>query len=124
MHSMPLLLAEGLGKIAGPIWPALAHSIGALGAFTAGSATVSNLLFSSFQYEIALSTGFGISLILALQVLGAASGNMISPHNVITAIAVTGEKIDEADIIRFNIIPLIIYLSILSVFGLALAWFL
>jgi lactate permease len=124
IHSMPILLAEGISSLFGRVWPALAHWIGALGAFTAGSATVSNLLFSGFQYQAAIASGFGATLILALQGLGAAAGNMIAPHNVVTALAVAEEPNHEADVIRTNFIPLIIYLSILSIFGLALAWFL
>src|SRR5690606_6338349 len=45
LPSMPLTLAEGAASLAGGAWPLFAPWIGALGAFIAGSNTVSNLTF-------------------------------------------------------------------------------
>ena len=56
--------------------------IGALGAFVAGSATVSNLLFSSIQQSAALMSGSKESIILAMQGMGSAAGNVIAIHNI------------------------------------------
>ena len=42
LSSMPITLAEGASVLAGSAWPVLAPWIGALGAFIAGSNTVSN----------------------------------------------------------------------------------
>ena len=54
---MPLTLAEGAANLAGGAWPAFAPWIGALGAFVAGSNTVSNLMFSLFQFSTAEQIG-------------------------------------------------------------------
>lgn len=44
--SMPLTLADGASNLAGQSWPLFAPAIGAMGSFIAGSATVSNMMFS------------------------------------------------------------------------------
>ena len=47
---MPLVLAEGIAALTGTLWPLFAPLIGGLGAFVAGSNTVSNMMFSLFQF--------------------------------------------------------------------------
>jgi lactate permease len=59
--SMPLILAEGASSIAGQMWPFFAPFIGALGAFLGGSNTVSNIMFSLFQFGAAEGIGLGAS---------------------------------------------------------------
>src|SRR5690606_31593144 len=55
--SMPLTIAEGVATITGGNWPLLAPAIGALGAFVAGSNTISNMMFSLFQFSTAEQVG-------------------------------------------------------------------
>ena len=74
----------------GMVWPLFAPSIGALGAFIAGSNTVSNLMFSLFQHSVAQRLAISGALIVALQAVGAAAGNMIAIHNVVAASATVG----------------------------------
>lgn len=50
-----------------------------------------------------------VILILALQAIGSAVGNMIAVHNVIAASATVGLKHKEGIIIRYNLIPVIVY---------------
>ena len=52
--SMPLVLAEGVSAVSGSAWPMFSPIIGALGAFIAGSNTVSNMMFSLFQFATAV----------------------------------------------------------------------
>jgi lactate permease len=68
--SMPLTLAEGAANIAGGAWPAFAPWIGALGAFVAGSNTVSNLMFSLFQFSTAEEIGVSPETVVATQAVG------------------------------------------------------
>ena len=67
-----------------------APTIGAIGAFIAGSNTVSNLMLSQFQFETAKILGLSGALMVALQSVGAAAGNMIAIHNVVAASATVG----------------------------------
>ena len=47
LASMPLTLAEGAASAVGSAWPLIAPLVGALGAFAAGSNTISNLMFAA-----------------------------------------------------------------------------
>ncbi|UCF38462.1 MAG: L-lactate permease, partial [Acidobacteriota bacterium] len=85
--SMPLTLAEGVATGVGTAWPFFAPWIGAFGAFIAGSNTVSNLMFSLFQFSTAQQVGAIPSTVVAAQAVGGAAGNMITVHNVVAASA-------------------------------------
>ena len=51
--SMPLAMAQWVASNVGHVWPFFAPFIGGLGAFIAGSNTVSNMTFSAFQNGVA-----------------------------------------------------------------------
>jgi len=121
--SMPIILAEAIKNHLASIWPILAPLVGAIGSFVAGSATVSNLLFSGFQYETAILTGFEPAFILALQGLGAGAGNMIALHNVVAGVAVAGLVGRENEIIRKNMFFLFFYLFVLGLLALGVLFF-
>lgn len=119
--SIPIVIAEGLGSKLGAVWPLVAPFVGALGAFVAGSATVSNLLFSELQYNTALVAGWGVIGVLALQGMGAAFGNAIALHNVVAGLAVAEESGNESVVIRKNITVVVIYLVLLGLLGMFIA---
>ncbi len=100
--------------------PFIAPFIGALGAFIAGSATVSNLLFGKVQAQTATLLGIPANKILALQVTGASAGNMIAMNNIVAAQATVKLQGKESTILRINIIPALIYLAIAGIVGLLL----
>lgn len=118
--SMPQYIAETLASTFGPMWVFVAPFLGELGAFITGSATVSTLTFSPVQHSIALQTGTNVNIILALQVIGAAAGNMICVHNVVAASAVVGLSGKEGDIIRKTLAPAILYGILAGVGGFVL----
>ena len=124
LRSMPLTLAEGAASIAGSAWPAFAPWIGALGAFVAGSNTVSNLMFSLFQFSTAERIGVVPETVVATQAVGGAAGNMITVHNIVAASATVGLVGREGDLIRKTILPTIYYclmaggLSLVAIYGL------
>lgn len=120
MASMPISLAQWVSSHVGEIWPMFAPVIGALGAFIAGSNTVSNLMFTQFQFSVAESLGMTTALIVALQAVGAAAGNMIAIHNVVAASATVGLINQEGAILRRTLLPLIYYLAALGMLGLFL----
>jgi len=49
-EKMPIVLAEGVASLTGSAWPFFSPFIGGFGAFVAGSNTVSNMMFSLFQF--------------------------------------------------------------------------
>jgi lactate permease len=64
---MPIELADGVAALAGGAWPLFATFIGGLGAFVAGSNTVSNMMFSSFQFGVGQRIGVDPTWVVALQ---------------------------------------------------------
>lgn len=110
LESIPLVLAEGVSSLAGSLWPLFAPWIGALGAFVAGSNTVSNMMFALFQWGVADQINVAQDLIVAMQAVGGAAGNMVTVHNVVAAAATVGLVGKEGLIIRKTLIPLTYYL--------------
>ena len=109
LESMPITLAEGAASLAGGAWPFFSPWIGALGAFIAGSNTVSNLTFSLFQFATAESIGVYPALVVAAQAVGGAAGNMIAIHNVVAAAATVGLMGQEGAILRKTVFPMLYY---------------
>ncbi|MDR8016947.1 L-lactate permease [Ectopseudomonas guguanensis] len=109
LSSMPILMARWVADSVGGIYPLLAPSIGALGAFIAGSNTVSNMMFSQFQFGVASSLGISGALIVAVQAVGAAAGNMVAIHNVVAASATVGLLGREGSTLRKTIWPTLYY---------------
>ena len=109
LDSMPLTLARGAAALAGGTWPFFAPWIGALGAFAAGSNTVSNLMFSLFQFATAQQIQVEPLTVVAAQAVGGAAGNMITVHNVVAASATVGLLGREGALIRLTLIPMTYY---------------
>jgi lactate permease len=107
--SMPVASAELFASSFGAAFPMVSGMIGALGAFIAGSNTVSNMMFSQFQFEAAMSLAISPALIIATQAVGAAAGNMIAIHNVVAASATVGLLGQEGATLRKTILPTIYY---------------
>ena len=117
-ESMPLEMAGWVADTVGGIWPLFAGVTGALGAFIAGSNTVSNLMFAAFQHGVAARLAISSSMIVALQAVGAAAGNMIAIHNVVAASATVGLLGREGATLRKTILPMLYYLTVIGVLGL------
>ncbi len=109
--SMPVSMAQGMSDLMGQIYPVFAPTVGAIGAFLAGSNTVSNLMLSQFQYETANLLGLSGALMVAAQSVGAAAGNMIAIHNVVAASATVGLLGKEGITLRITLIPTLYYLT-------------
>jgi lactate permease len=118
IFSMPIVMAEWVAVHVGPVWPLFAGVTGAMGAFIAGSNTVSNLMFSAFQYGVADRIMVPGALIVALQAVGAAAGNMIAIHNVVAASATVGLLGREGATLRKTVLPTVYYLAVIGVLGL------
>ncbi|MCT8125766.1 L-lactate permease [Alishewanella sp. BS5-314] len=111
LPAMPLALAELAAAHLADYWLGFAAIVGALGSFIAGSATFSNLMFGSFQQQMALQAELPQSLVLALQMLGANAGNMICVVNVVAAASVVNLHGREGEIIRYTLWPMLFYCS-------------
>ena len=86
-EQMPIALADGVASLVGSAWPIVAPFIGGIGAAVAGSNTVSNMMFSLFQFDMGQRIGVDPTWIVALQAVGGAAGNMICVHNGVAAAA-------------------------------------
>ena len=116
--SMPLAMAQWVAANVGGVWPFFAPFIGGLGAFIAGSNTVSNLMFSLFQNGVAQSLQIPGSLVVSLQAVGAAAGNMFCIHNVVAASATVGLLGQEGITLRRTVIPTVYYCALAGLIGL------
>jgi lactate permease len=119
LPSMPIAMAEWVAANVGAAWPFFSPTIGALGAFIAGSNTVSNLMFSLFQHSVADQLLISGATIVALQAVGAAAGNMIAIHNIVAASATVGLLGQEGMILRRTILPTLYYVLVAGILGLA-----
>lgn len=118
LPSMPIVMATWVADNVGHVWPLFAPAVGALGAFIAGSNTVSNLMFSLFQHGVATQLAISGAMIVALQAVGAAAGNMIAIHNVVAASATVGLLGQEGSTLRKTILPTLYYLMVVGTLGL------
>ena len=109
LPSMPIAMAQWVADSVGGIYPLLAPSVGALGAFIAGSNTVSNMMLSQFQFGVAENLGISTALIVAVQAIGAAAGNMVAIHNVVAASATVGLLGREGTTLRKTVWPTLYY---------------
>jgi lactate permease len=116
--SMPIALASWVFEHVGVVWPAVAGAAGALGAFIAGSNTVSNMMLVQFQYGIAQKLAVSGLLMVALQAVGAAAGNMIAIHNIVAASASVGLLGQEGATLRKTMLPTLVYLVAVGALGL------
>jgi len=114
---MPIALANGVAALAGGAYPLLAPALGGFGAFVAGSNTISNMMFSLFQFEVAVKISIDATWMVALQAVGGAAGNVICVHNVVAASAVVGLSGREGDVIRKTLLVFVYYALAAGVIG-------
>ena len=122
LASMPVVLAEGAAAVAGANWPLFSPFIGALGAFVAGSNTVSNLTFSQFQFSTGAQIGVPPEQVVATQAVGGAGGNPIAIHNIVAASATVGLLGREGDLIRKTVLVTLYYCLAAGSIGFMMAY--
>ena len=122
LPSMPILMARYVADAVGGIYPLVAPSIGALGAFLAGSNTVSNMMFSQFQFGVAANLGLSTALMVSIQAIGAAAGNMVAIHNVVAASATVGLLGREGATLRRTVWPTLYYVLMTGIIALIAAY--
>ncbi|HGF7369592.1 TPA: L-lactate permease [Vibrio cholerae] len=122
LASMPVTTANFAAGLVGEAFPMLSATVGALGAFIAGSNTVSNMMFSQFQFEVAQTLSISSVVILALQAVGAAAGNMVAIHNVVAASATVGLLGREGATLRKTVLPTLYYLVLTGIIGMVVIY--
>ncbi|MBP5778911.1 MAG: L-lactate permease [Campylobacter sp.] len=117
-YSMIKLMAKFFADISGQAYVVVAPLVGVLGAFFSGSNTVSNMLFSGLQFETAVLVGLPTQVIVALQNVGGAIGNMICINNIVAVCATVGLLgKGEARCLTYNIAPCIFYVILAVTVG-------
>ncbi|MFV1965506.1 MAG: L-lactate permease [Pirellulaceae bacterium] len=119
---MPIALAKGIAETAGEAWPLFATFVGGIGAAVAGSNTVSNMMFSLFQFDVGTRIGVDPTWVVALQAVGGAAGNTICVHNVVAASAVVGLFGKEGAVIRKTLIAFTYYAMLTGAVGYSIVW--
>ena len=97
---MIYLLAEGISRLFGPVYPFFASWVGLLGAFMTGSNTNSNVVFGVLQQQTASLAGISVALILAAQTTGGALGSMIAPAKIIVGCSTVGLSGQEGPVLK------------------------
>lgn len=123
LDEMPKVLALQMSAIAGNAWPFLSPFVGGLGAFIAGSNTISNMMLSMLQFDVGVQIGCDPFWIVALQAVGGAAGNTICVHNVVAALAVVGLVGREGIVIRRTLPVFLYYATLAGLFGLLIVRF-
>lgn len=118
--SSVMIVGRGLATVTGSSWQFFSAYLGAIGAFFAGSCTISNLTFGPIQNSIALQLDLERTTILALQSVGGAMGNMVAIHNIVAVSSVLGLENKEGDILKQTLGPMLLYGAIASAMSLLL----
>ncbi|MEJ7931962.1 L-lactate permease [Ramlibacter sp. AN1015] len=120
-------IREAAVRGVGQGWPLVAPAVGALGSFVTGSATASNVLFTTLQTQTAQALGLPALAIGAAQGFGAAVGNIVCPHNIVAGAATVGLAGREGEILRRTLLPCLAYLlagglTVYALLALAPPW--
>jgi lactate permease len=119
---MTYILAEGLGKAAGPLYPLVAPFIGLLGAFMTGSNTNSNVVFAPLQQQAAQLLGISVAVILAAQTTGGALGSMLAPAKLIVGCSTAGLAGEEGKVLKKTLAPGLIIAGVVGVLAWLVIW--
>lgn len=119
--ALVIVIGQAFANTFGDSWQFVASYLGAIGAFFSGSNTVSNLMFAGIQQSIAETLGLDVNLILAMQSVGGAMGNMVCINNIVAVCSILGILNKEGFIITRTAIPMIIYGIIAAIVGVFLS---
>jgi len=97
---MIYILAEGVSRVFGSLYPVVSPWIGLLGAFMTGSNTNSNVVFGVLQQETAQFAGLSAALILGAQTTGGALGSMIAPAKILVGCSTVGLAGKEGPVLK------------------------
>lgn len=122
---MTFVLADAVGRVSGPAYPAVAPLIGALGAFMTGSNTNSNVVFAPLQQSAAAALGYDAAVILAAQNVGGAVGSVFAPAKVVVGCSTVGLAGREGEVLRANLVyglAIVVLAGLATLAVVALGW--
>jgi lactate permease len=103
-HSgMTQLIAGGLSRYVGSVYPLISPLVGTIGAFATGSNTNSNILFGPMQKSVADLLQISPILLLAAQTTGGALGSMIAPAKLAVGGSTNSMKGREGEVLRLTL---------------------
>lgn len=108
------VLAQGVAAVAGGAYPILAPFIGLLGTFMTSSNLSSNILFGSFQQEVAKLLQVDKAPILAAQTVGGAIGSIIAPSKVLLGTTTAGIIGEEGNVIRALLLKALLVCAVMG----------
>ena len=109
LDSMLSIISKFIATLSGQYFLWISSFIGALGSFLGGSSAVSNILFSSVQFETALYTKLPLDVVIALQSTGSALATMITINKIIAVSATVNIVNMEGKILKITLFPLFLY---------------
>ncbi|MCL2089422.1 MAG: L-lactate permease [Oscillospiraceae bacterium] len=104
-------LADDTARLTGGLYPLFAPFFGVLGSFLTGSNTSSNLLFGTFQYEIASRLEINTTLMVAVQSISGSVGVSIGPTLVLMGAIAANQKGKESQILK-KLIPIVMLIAL------------
>ena len=116
--SMIKLLATDIAAVTGPVYPAGAVLIGAIGAFITGTNLGANQLFATMHIHAADILGINKIMTFASSNAGGSLGNMICPNNVTAACATVGITGEESKVMKRVVVMFIICLALYMVLSM------
>jgi lactate permease len=119
---MTYVLAAGLSKLAGPLYPLVAPYIGMLGAFMTGSNTNSNVVFAPLQKQAAELLLISVPIILAAQTTGGALGSMLAPAKIIVGCSTADLAGREGEVLKKTLLPGLLIAGVVGVLALVAVW--
>ena len=108
------VLAFGMAEITGPHYLAAAPFVGLLGSFMTASNLSSNILFASFQQQMAVFLGLSAEELLALQTAGGAVGTLLSPSNIFLGTTAVGIVGAEGKILHWTLAAALFFCALFS----------
>ena len=116
--SMIKLLAQDIAAVTGPLYPAGAVLIGAVGAFITGPNLGANQLFATMHMHAADILGINKIMTFASSNAGGSLGNMICPNNVTAACATVGITGEENKVMKRVVIMFLITFVLYAVISM------
>jgi len=98
--------------------PAIAPFVIAFGSFITGSVTISNIMFGNFLSYAATAMNMSAAKILALGVVGGATGNMMALADILSTEAAAGMKNRERELLRAVVLPCLFCLAVIALIGM------
>lgn len=97
---MTEIMANGIARVTGVVFPLFSPYIGVLGCFMTGSNTNSNVMFGALQVETALTLGISPLIIASVQSIGGSLGSAIAPAKVLIGSSLVGLVGREHEVMR------------------------